>query len=391
MPELQDILIQYWGEFEKKYPVPHNAFKVIKALINCRTSALGGHIDQCKECGHLKVSYNSCRNRHCPKCQGIEREEWVLKQQANMLNEKYFHIVFTIPEELNPIAIKNQRLFYSLLFKAASETLKQLAQDKKYLGAQIGITAVLHTWGQTLSFHPHIHCIIPQGGLSSTNRWIKSKNNFYIPVRVIANKFRGKFLDFLKREVSAANIIFSSDIDYLNDNIKYQGFIDTLYNKNWVVFCEKTFKDASHVINYLARYTNRVAIANNRIIKLENHKVVFKYKDYKDNGKMKLMTLDVLEFIRRFLMHILPERFKKIRYYGLMGSVNKNTKLLLCKKLTNTKIIEYIRLTKDQLIEKLGLDIKKCPVCGCSKFILKEVLPRTLSPPLVKKHQINNA
>ncbi|WP_205739189.1 transposase [Halocella sp. SP3-1] len=182
---------------------------------------------------------------------GNEREQWVLKQQANMLNEKYFHLVFTVPDKLNPVALRNQRLFYSLLFKAASETLQELALDKKYLGAQIGITAVLHTWGQTLSFHPHIHCIIPAGGLSPNNQWIKSKKNFFIPVRVIANKFRGEFLAFFKKEVSASNIKFYADINYLNSDKNYQDFVDALYTKNWVVFCEKTFKDASHVINYL--------------------------------------------------------------------------------------------------------------------------------------------
>ncbi|WP_205739167.1 transposase [Halocella sp. SP3-1] len=224
--------------------------------------------------------------------------------------------------DFNSVALKNQRIFYSLLFKAASETLQELALDKKYLGAQIGITAVLHTWGQTLSFHPHLHCIIPAGGLSSINQWIKSKNNFFMPVKVIAKKFRGKFLAFFKKEVLAGNINFYGDIDFLNDNRSYQGFIDTLYNKNWVVFCEKTFKNAFYVVNYLAKYTNRVAIANSRIVKVKNHQVTFTYKDYKDKDKEKFMTLHVFEFIRRFLMHILPKRFKKIRYFGIMGSRN---------------------------------------------------------------------
>ncbi|MEJ6949975.1 IS91 family transposase [Natronospora cellulosivora (SeqCode)] len=391
MPEIQDILIQYWDEFKKKYKVPYNANKVIRALINCRTSAMGGHIDKCEDCGHIKISYNSCRDRHCPKCQGIEREQWILKQQANMLNEKYFHVVFTIPDDLNPIALKNQKVIYSLLFKTASETLQELAADKKYLGAQIGITAVLHTWGQTLSFHPHLHCIIPAGGLSSINQWIKSKNNFFMPIRVIAKKFRGKFIDFFKKEVLNGNIKFYGNIEYLNDDKKYQDLIDTLYYKNWVVFCEKTFKDASHVLNYLARYTNRVAIANSRIIKVENHQVTFRYKDYKDNGKTKFMTLDVLEFIRRFLMHILPKKFKKIRYFGIMASRNRKNKLLLCKKLTRTKIIEYLRLTTDQLIEKLGLETKKCPICGCNKFVMKNEFPKTFKdPPDILLHFYKN-
>lgn len=283
--------------------------------------------------------------------------------------------------DFNSVALKNQRIFYSLLFKAASETLQELALDKKYLGAQIGITAVLHTWGQTLSFHPHLHCIIPAGGLSSINQWIKSKNNFFMPVKVIAKKFRGKFLAFFKKEVLAGNINFYGDINFLNDNRSYQGFIDTLYNKNWVVFCEKTFKNASYVVNYLAKYTNRVAIANNRIVKVKNHQVTFTYKDYKHKNKKKFMTLHVFEFIRRFLMHILPKRFKKIRYFGIMGSRNRKTKLLLCKKLTSTKIIEYIRLSTDQLIEKLGLEIKKCPVCGCHKFVTEDELPRNFKGP----------
>ena len=390
MPELQDILTQYWDKFKKKYPVPYNANKIVRDLINCCTSALGGHIDECKNCGHIKISYNSCRNRHCPKCQGLKREQWALKQQADMINVKYFHVVFTVPEELNPIALKNQRSFYSLLFKVASETLKELAMDKKHLGAQIGITSVLHTWGQTLSFHPHIHCIIPAGGLSPTNQWIKSKKDFFIYYQVLADKFKGKFLDFFKKEVKAGNIMFYGSIDYLNDNIKYKALRNTLYNKDWIVFSKKTFKDSSYVVKYLARYTNRIAIANSRIIKLKNHQVTFRYKDNNDNGKTKFMTLDVLEFIRRFLLHILPKGFMKIRYYGLMGSRNRNTKLILCKMLTQTNIVEYIKLSTEQLIEKLGLDINKCPVCGCHNFTRKEPVSRSIPPPLVKKYQLNN-
>lgn len=323
-----------------------------------------------------RISYNSCRNRHCPKCQGLAKEQWLLEREHDLLNVGYFHVVFTVPDSLNSLALQNQRVFYSLLFKAASETLVELSRDPKYLGAEIGIISVLHTWGQNLMDHPHVHCIVPGGGLSlDGTRWVFSRKKFFIPVKVLSRNFRGKFMAFFKEAFQNGDLKFFGKLESLSGKLKFQALIDTLYQKEWVVYCKKPFKSPWHVLRYLGRYTHRVAISNQRIIDLQDNQVTFQWRDYKDDNKTKLMTIDVSEFIRRFLLHVLPSRFVKIRHYGFLSNRNRNRKLRLCQRLTFSEIPEFQKLSTVELLLKLtGLDLRICPCCKQGKMVTKQLL-----------------
>jgi hypothetical protein len=365
MPEVQDIFLKYGGTYRQKQKLPLNVLKAMSSIQNCRTSVLGGHIDVCTECGTTDISYNSCRNRHCPKCQTLAKERWIYQQKSNLLNVSYFHVVFTIPDTLNAVVFQNQKVVYDVLFKAAAETLTELAQDKKYLGATLGFTSVLHTWGQNLMHHPHLHCIIPSGGLNSLGKWVHSRKKFFLPVKVLSRKFRGKFLYYLKQ----AKLEFHGQQSYLADPVDFNALLTPLYQKEWVVYCKPPFKDAAGVVEYLGRYTHRVAISNSRIVSVENGQVRFKWRDYRDKSKWKVMTVTADEFIRRFLIHVLPPRFMKIRHYGLLGNRNKTTKLKVCKELTHTPIIAREEISTTQLIEQItGRDITKCPGCGSDRL-----------------------
>ena len=358
--EVQDIIKKYGEEYKEKHKMMPHIAKTMEAIEKCRTEKLGYHEDVCDECGYRKISYNSCRNRHCPKCQSIARAKWVEEREAEILNVKYFHVVMTIPSELYMIAYQNQSKVYKILFKATAETLEELARDKKYLGAEIGFMEVLHTWGQTLVYHPHIHCIVPAGGIDKIGKWRNSKKKFFIPVKVLSRKFRGKFLYYLKKE----KLEFYGKNEYLNNKQNFDELMSKMYNKEWISYCKPPFENAKSVIKYLGRYTHRVAISNERIVSEENGEVTFKYRDYKDNNKMKEMTVKAEEFIRRFLMHILPPGFMKIRHYGLLGNRNKKTKLAVCKKLTNTTSLVKPKLTTLEILKKtLGVDFNICPMC----------------------------
>ena len=333
----------------------------MNSIEQCRTAALGGHMDICPECGFSKPSYNSCRNRHCPKCQAFAKERWIDARKADLLNVPYFHVVFTVPSELYGTFYANQRLCYDLLFRCVSETLQKLSLDKKYLGAAVGLTAVLHTWGQNLHYHPHIHCIVPAGGLDSLGRWKSAKKKFFLPVRVLSRKFRGKLLAYLKLQISDLS----------------KSLMDACYKKEWVVYCKPPFRNASCVVEYLGRYTHRIAISNNRIIGLENGQVAFRWRDYKDHNRWKTMTLSADEFIRRFLMHVLPTGFMKIRHFGFLSSRGKHVSLASCKKQTCTAIVNTERLSTEALLQKiLGRKPTQCP--GCGKNTL---MHSCLSPP----------
>ena len=360
MIEVQNIMKKYGDKYREENKLPKHKLKVMRAIENCRTAELGAHVDVCDECGYEKISYNSCRDRHCPKCQNVAREKWIAEREKELLNVKYFHVVMTIPSELYMIAYQNQRKVYNIMFRAVSETLEELSRDKKYLGAQIGFIEVLHTWGQTLVYHPHIHCIVPAGGIDKLGKWKNSKKKFFIPVKVLSRKFRGKFLHYLKEE----KLEFYGENKYLEIPENFEELMTILYKKEWISYCKPPFENAKSVIRYLGRYTHRVAISNNRIIKEENGEITFKYRDYKDNKKIKEMTLKAEEFIRRFLMHILPERFMKIRHYGLLGNRNKKTKLAICKKLTHTTNFETPAKSTLEILKKtLGVDFNLCPAC----------------------------
>jgi hypothetical protein len=370
MPEVQDILSQYMGSYLKQHSLSSHTLKTVNALTKCRTSALGGHATICEDCGHMQMSYNSCRNRHCPKCQTLSKEQWIENQKHLLLNTGYFHVVMTVPDTLHHIILQNQSKCYAILFKSASETLKELANDKKYLGAQIGLTSILHTWGQNLMFHPHIHCIVPGGGLDKHGRWLHSRKKFFIPVKVLSRKFRGKFLHYLKQAFYTGVLEFFGQIKHLENPQEFENFLTPNYLKEWIVYCKPPFKTAATVVEYLGRYTHRVAISNSRIIKLEDGQVSFKWRDYKDHNKWKVMTVSAEEFIRRFLVHILPTGLMKIRHYGLLGNRNRTKKLIICKTLTNTPIIEKVKMSAVSLIEKiLGKKAFQCPCCNSEHLV----------------------
>lgn len=371
MPELQDIFQQYGQAFRRDHKLPMNVRKAMSAIENCRTSILGGHADICNECGYTRISYNSCCNRHCPKCQTLAKERWIEARKDDLLNISYFHVVFTIPDSLNGIVFQNQEVVYPILFKSASETLTELAADKKYLGAKLGVTSIIHTWGQNLMFHPHIHNIVPGGGLNSINQWVNTSKKFFIPVKVMSQKFRGKFLFYLKQAYNEEKLRFYGKQEYLTNSFDFLNHLDPLYQVEWIVYCKPPFKNSNCVVEYLGRYTHRVCISNNRILKFENGNVTFKWRDYRDGKKEKVMTVTAKEFIRRFLLHILPNRFTKIRHYGLLANRDKLKRLRLCKRLTGTPDIPRPKEKASylQLLKKLtGKDFSVCPCCGLGRL-----------------------
>lgn len=295
--------------------------RVLRDISQCRTAALGGHVEACDSCGHQRIAYNSCRNRHCPKCQGAARRKWLDQRSAELLPVPYFHVVFTLPAELAPLALQNPRHVYGTLFRAAAETLLEVAATPKHLGAKIGFLAVLHTWGQNLLHHPHLHCVVPGGGFAeSSSRWIACREGFFLPVRVLSCVFRGKFIDFLKQDFREGKLKFYGHIAELNDPAAFDRRLDEAVRAAWVVYAKPPFGGPQQVLKYLARYTHRVAISNDRLIACENGQVEFRYKDYANGNQIKTMTVSSCEFIRRFLLHTLPRGFMKIRQFGFLAN-----------------------------------------------------------------------
>jgi len=363
--ELQHVFSRFADAFLDAQPVHREGIKAIKDIVTCRTAALGGHLDQCDSCDEMKVSYNSCRNRHCPKCGNLKKEQWILDRTTELLPISYFHTVFTVPHELNPFFLANPKLMYTLLFKAASRTLSKLALDPKFLGAEVGVTLVLHTWGQNLAFHPHVHCIVPGGGLSPSGcSFVRSKKKFFIPVRVLSKMFRGKFLALLKKAFQQQQLYSTSESLYDAEPSSFSSLLDTLYEKDWVVYCKKPFKTPHHVVQYLSRYTHKTAIYNNRLHSMDEESVTFRYRDYKDESKVKFMKLHAMEFMRRFMLHVLPSGFQRIRYYGFLSNCHRKTKLRKCLHLTQTPFRPKVKLTAKELMMKVtGKDISVCS-CG---------------------------
>ena len=343
--------------------------KAMHAIQICRTSQLGGHVDKCDRCGALRISYNSCRNRHCPKCQRLNKERWLQARKCELLPLKYFHVVLTLPEGLRPLALCNQREIYTLLFDSASATLKQLAADPRHLGAQIGFMAMLHTWNQKLGFHPHLHCIVTGGGLSEENRrWQGCKKRFFLPVRVVSRLFRGKFLDGLKQGVASGRIRLNHDTEQAKGPCTFKALLDRLYAQQWVVYCKRPVYGAESVIEYFARYAYRVAISNNRITAIDEDRVTIRYRDRCKGGRIRSLSLAGEEFVRRYLLHILPDRFVKIRYYGLMSNRHRKAKLDICRRLLNGFAFDrpepQSEPWQDLLRRLTGIDIRLCPQCG---------------------------
>lgn len=363
--ELQEVFARFAPAYLASHSVHSEGIKAAKAIVHCRTAALGGHVDQCDSCDGVKVSYNSCRNRNCPKCGNLKKEQWILDRTSELLPVPYFHTVFTVPHTLNPLFLANPSELCKILFKAASQTLSQLALDKKFLGAQIGVTMVLHTWGQNLSFHPHVHCIVPGGGLSPSGcSFLRSRKKFFIPVRVLSSVFRGKFLHFLKKAFEKNILSFKGEASAFSKPDAFLALIGSLYEPDWVIYCKKPFKSSVHVVKYLSRYTHKTAIYNSRLAAMDEDSVTFSYRDYKDHSKVKPLTLKADEFIRRFLMHVCPSGFQKIRYYGFLSNCNRKTKLRQCMQLTRTPLRPKVKLTaKDLIFQLTGVDISRCS-CG---------------------------
>ncbi len=359
--ELAHVLANHGEEFLAKHKLCAEQIKAFNAILTCRTSILGGHLSQCDACGHTQQAYNSCRNRHCPKCQFIKQVQWIDRLKASLPPIKYFHLVFTIPQCLHKTLYINQATGYSILFKSAWTALMQCLANQKYLGAQTGAVAVLHTWGQTLTYHPHIHMIVPAGGLSSDEtEWVHSNQKYLLPVKVLSGVFRAVFSKMLQQAALKQQIHLPDDVDNF-DQLKAN-----MYAKKWVVFAEKPLSGPERVIKYLGRYTNRVAFTNSRLVNDQDGKITFSYKDYSMGGAKRQMSLDATEFIKRFFMHVLPCGFCKIRYFGIMAMCNMSTKLTLCFDLLE-KTAWFPQLQGLPAIEVLrmitGADPLVCPKC----------------------------
>ena len=354
----RQIFKEYGPQYTKKHKLSKEQWKVYNAIISCQTQALGIHIITCEECGEQHIALNSCRNRHCPNCQAYAKEQWIEKESSNILECPYFHVVTTVPSELNEIFLYNQKTCYDILFKATSESILALAKDKKWLGAKVGITSVLHTWGQAIEYHPHIHSIVTGGGLQN-NKWVECQKEYLFKVQVLSSLYRGKFLAMLKE----ADLKFPKDKEYLKDKYNFNKFLEPLYEKNWITYIEPPKGKPENVIEYIGRYSFRVAISNERIKDVSNGKVTFEYKDYKDNGKIKEMTITAEEFIRRFLLHVLPEKFTKIRHYGLLSNRNKKSIIKLCRILIGTVVNKDFTINVKSKLKKFV-----CACCGNKTF-----------------------
>jgi hypothetical protein len=334
--ELADILDAYTPAFLDAYgdTVSPEQHRVLRDLVRCRTAELGGHVEQCDGCGHQRIAYNSCRNRHCPRCQAAARAEWLDQRAAELLPVEYFHVVFTLPAELGPIALQNQRLVYGTLLQASAQSLLQLVRDPQHLGADIGFLAVLHTWGQNLHLHPHVHCVVPGGGISlEGDRWVSCRPGFFLPVRPLGRLFRGKFLAMLQRGYDQGHLRFHGQQQHLADPQAFRALMQACWQTEWVVYAKPPFGGPEQVLKYLARYTHRVAISNARLVKVQDDQVFFRWKDYADGNRQKVMALQAVEFVRRFLLHVVPSGFVRIRHYGLQANRVRAENLARCRVL----------------------------------------------------------
>jgi len=348
--------------------------RVMSAIELCRTAALGGHTELCSECGLVRCAYNSCRNRHCPKCQGQARAEWLAARRAELLPVPYFHVVFTLPAPVAEIAFQNKGTVYAILFRTAAETLRTIAADPRHLGAEIGLVAVLHTWGQNLHHHPHVHCVVPGGGPSlDGTRWIACRPGFFLPVRVLSRLFRRLFLDQLRAAFEAGELGFFGQLTELAEPAAFARRLRELRRVEWVVYAKPPFGGPAQVLAYLGRYTHRVAIANSRLVSVSDREVAFHWKDYRHHGKAKVMTLDPQEFIRRFLLHTLPDGFHRIRHYGFLANAQRAEKVAHCRKLLDAPPPEP---AAEQAVDAAPLrPHHRCPCCGGTMITLG-ILPR---------------
>jgi hypothetical protein len=366
--EVADILRHYGEAYRQAHEgrLGRVERRTMSAIELCRTAALGGHLEGCPSCRTIRIAYNSCRNRHCPKCQGQACRDWLAARQGELLPVPYFHVVFTLPAPMAGIAFQNKAAVYAILFKAAAETLLTIAADPKHLGAEIGLVAVLHSWGQNLHYHPHIHCIVPGGGLSPTRsgavQWIACRPGFFLPVRVLSRLFRRLFLHDLRAAYEAGKLSFFGDLAGLTAPAAFSRRLAEARHVEWVVYAKPPFGGPEQTLTYLGRYTHRVAIANSRLVSMADGRVAFRWKDYRHRGKAKVMTLDAHEFIRRFLLHTLPDGFHRIRHYGFLANGHRAQKLELCRRLLNITAQESAAGTTHDL--PTGTPASRCSYCG---------------------------
>jgi hypothetical protein len=358
--------------------------RVMTAIETCRTAALGGHVEQCDACGHQRIAYNSCANRHCPKCQSLARAAWIERRRAELLDCEYFHVVFTVPEAVAAIAVPNKTQVYGILFRATAQTLRTIAADPQHLGAAIGFFAVLHTWGQTLVHHPHLHCVVPGGGLSADGtRWVACRPGFFLPVRVLSRLFRRLFLDDLQTAYDAGTLRLVGLLESLQDRPAWTRALAAVRQTEWVVYAKRPFAGAQQVVDYVGRYTHRVAISNHRLLDMEGGQIRFTYKDYRADppDASKTLTLAATEFIRRFLRHVLPTGFHRIRYYGFLGARHRREKLARCRQVlgSTTALTAPTDATvqtdyRDRVETLTGISLRVCPACRQGALIIVERL-----------------
>ena len=370
--EVADIVLRYGEQYLASRRVPLRHQKVLDDIVSCHTAAMGGHVYACDKCGSIRVAFNSCRNRHCPKCQSIDRERWIIKREEDLLPVRYFHVVFTLPDKLNILCLQHSSAMYNMLFSSAWETMETFGNDYRHLGAATGMTAVLHTWGQTLVLHPHLHCIVPAGGLTVQGKWrhTKQQGKYLYPRGALSSVFRAKYVEKLRRWIKQENITVDKTL-----------FKD-LFHNSWVVDARKPFEKAENVIEYLARYTHKVAISNYRLVSIDNDAIVFRYKDYRDSGQHKTMSLNATDVLQRFCLHILPSGFVRIRHYGILSTRCKSQCLEDArfslgaatpqKQTTDWKTIAF---------KRFGFDPDRCPSCGEGKMVLIEKFPPERGPP----------
>ena len=365
--EVASIFRAYGEDYRQKHAghVSGVQLRAMRAIEECRTPALGGHLEQCDHCGNQRNAYNSCRNRNCPKCQSSAAKRWLLRREAELFPVPYFHVVFTVPEEIARIALGNQKIVYGILFQCVSQTLLQIAADSKHLGAQIGFLAILHTWGQNLDYHPHIHCVVPGVGFKHDGGWRQSGKKFFLPVKVLSKLFRGKFLVALNRAFAKGQLHFAGKLSSLCSKSTFGSFLSVPAKKDWHVYCKPPFGGPQQVLQYLGRYTHRIAISNHRLVSLQDDKVTFWWKDYRDGGRNKLMPLTAHEFIRRFLMHVVPSGFVRIRHYGFLANRNRAAFLSIIRSNAASQPAFSSDTMLPNSLETLPTDdlSHRCPVC----------------------------
>ena len=366
-PTVQDIFHRFYPGYLDRYTPSVQQAKTAHNIMNCKTGAYGMNVSTCSECGSVQTHYNSCRNRCCPMCQAIPKEKWMDARREDVLDAPYFHLVFTLPEELNPVILSNQKLLYDILYHAASATLKVLTTTPKYLGAKIGYICILHTWGSEMNYHPHIHAIVLGGGLTIQNQWKDNGDSFFLPIQVISQVFKGKYMAELKYLWKEEKLEFHGTAREYRNHYQFKELINLCYETDWAPYCKKTFNGVRSVIDYLGKYTHRIAISNHRIIRMDDNTVTFYVKDYRNNGQWKELVLTGVEFIRRFLMHVPPKRFVRIRHYGLLCSRTKKHALTLCRNLLGCR--QYLSKLRDmampEILEHLyGIKVSVCKYCG---------------------------